>query len=250
MELIDAHCHLNAMQFDRDRDVVVQHSLDAGLVAILDSGESLQENEKSCELSVKYPVIKPCAGFSPKNLKQTEAKLVQDYIRATAEKFTAISEVGLDYWCVKEEAGRKKQRDIFEGFVKLAVELDKPIVVHSRSAGKYAIDILKKCNATKVCMHAFDGSAQNAMLGVEAGYYFSIPPSIVRSDQKKKLVEKVPIENILLESDAPSLGPEQGKKNEPKNILVSLREVAKIKGLSKEEVARITTENARKLFKF
>jgi|TARA_Y100000310_G_scaffold344245_1_gene455962 TatD DNase family protein len=249
MEIIDVHSHVNSEQFDKDRITVVQHSLDNGLVAILDSGENLKENEKAIELALKFPVLKPCAGFSPKNLKKTDAKLMQDYIRANAEKFIAIGEVGLDYWCVKEEADRKKQREIFESFIELAKELDKPIVVHSRSAGKYAIDLLKKHGATRVCMHAFDGSAQNAMIGTEAGFFFSIPPSIVRSEQKQKMVMKLPIENLLLESDAPSLGPDKGKRNEPKNILTALKEVARIKELTKAEVAEQANENARKLFK-
>jgi len=248
MELIDVHSHLCSRDFDTDRAVVVQHSQASGLVAILDSGETLKENEKALDLSEKFPILKPCAGFSPKNLKQPDAKLVQAYIRANFEKFIAIGEVGLDYWIVKEEAGRKKQREIFASFIELAKEFDKPIVVHSRSAGKYAIDLLKKHNATRVCMHAFDGSAQNAMIGADSGFYFSIPPSIVRSEQKQKMVTKLPIENLLLESDAPSLGPESGKRNEPANITVSLKKIAKIKQLTKEEVAKKTTENAKKLF--
>jgi|ETN01SMinimDraft_4_1059930.scaffolds.fasta_scaffold03012_3 TatD DNase family protein len=249
MELIDVHSHISARQFDNDREGVVQHSLDSGLLMILDSGETLKENEKSLDISEKFAGVKSCAGFSPKNIKALDAKLVLSYIRANADKFVAIGEVGLDYWYIKEHADREKQKKIFVDFIELAVELDKPLVIHSRSAGKYAIDLLIANNATRVCMHAFDGSTKSAQAGVDAGFFFSIPPSVTHSEQKRKLVEKLPIENILLESDAPALGPEKGKKNTPKNIVISLEEIAKIKQLDKSEVARVTTENARNLFK-
>jgi len=249
MDLIDVHAHICSEDFDADRAVVLQKAQEAGVTTILDSGESITENDKVLLLSEQFPILKPCAGFSPKNLKQADAKLVQDHIRANANKFIAIGEVGLDYWCVKEHADREKQKQIFASFVELAKELDKPLIVHSRSAGKYAIEILKKHNASQVCMHAFDGSAENARIGADLGYFFSIPPSIVRSEQKQKMVLVLPLDNILLESDAPSLSPVIDKRNVPANVLVSLKEVAKIKGLTKAEIAKKTIENAKKLFK-
>lgn len=248
MELIDCHCHLNSKLFQYDRPQVIQRAVQAGITAMLDSGETFEENEKSLRLTEKQTFLKTCAGFSPKCLKLADSKLAQDHIRANAGKIIAIGEVGLDYWCVKEPEERKRQREIFESFIELAKELGKPVVVHSRSAGSYAIDMLVKHNATRVCMHAFDGSAESAKDGVEHGFFFSIPPSVKFSQQKKNLVEALPLENLLLESDAPALGPEHGKRNEPKNILVSLEEIAKIKNVSTAEVARITTENAKKLF--
>ncbi|MFH1450752.1 MAG: TatD family hydrolase, partial [archaeon] len=242
------HSHLCLKFFDKDREIVLQQAKKQGVVAIIDSGETLKENDCSLSLAEKFPILLPCAGFSPKNLKPADAKLVQDHIRANSETFIAIGEVGLDYWHVKEIGEREKQKKIFISFIELAKELNKPIVVHSRSAGKYAIDLLIQNRAKKVCMHAFDGSAQSAKAGINAGYFFSIPPSVKFSQQKQNFVRKIPIENLLLESDSPSLGPVRGERNEPKNIVVSLGEIAKLKNLSKEEVARITTENARKLF--
>lgn len=248
MELIDSHCHLNAKQFDHDRDIVVQKAIDSGISVILDSGETFDENEKSLFISVKYPIVKSCAGFSPKNLKQADAKMVQDQMRLNKDKITAIGEVGLDYWFVKGHMERETQKKIFESFIKLAIELNKPLVIHSRSAGRQCIELLEKNGAKHVCMHAFDGAAESAKRGVELGYFFSIPPSINFSPQKQHLVQALPIENLLLESDAPALGPSHGSRNEPKNITVALEEIARVKKVTKEQVAKITTQNAKKLF--
>jgi len=120
--------------------------------------------------------------------------------------------------------------------------------VHSRSAGRHTIAFLRERGARRVLMHAFDGRASAALEGVRAGYFFSIPPSVVRSAQKQKLARQVPLECLLLETDSPVLGPDPAIRNEPQNVTVACRAVADLKGIPPEEVARITTENARRLF--
>lgn len=248
MELIDAHCHLNAKEFDQDRAAVVEAAEQAGLVAAIDSGEGLEENQKSLEISQLYNIVKSSFGFHPVNLSMESALTVIAQIRENSEKIVAIGEVGLDYWHVKEEPEREKQRGIFVQLIDLAVELKKPLIIHSRSAGKYALELLKEHNAAKVCMHAFDGSAANAQPGIGLGYYFSIPASIVRSEQKQKLVQNVPLENLMLESDSPVLGPTKLERNEPKNVVVAVEKIAELKQVDVEEVARVTTGNAREFF--
>jgi TatD DNase family protein len=97
-------------------------------------------------------------------------------------------------------------------------------------------------------MHAFDGKTSSALEGIDAGYYFSIPPSVIRSQQKQKLLRNLPLDRLLLESDSPVLGPDPAARNEPKNILLSCQAIASAKGISIEEVARVTTESATRLF--
>jgi len=120
--------------------------------------------------------------------------------------------------------------------------------VHSRSAGRQALKLLQDYNAKKVQMHAFDGKASYAMSGVEAGYLFSIPPSVLRSRQKQKLVKILPLGSLLLETDSPVLGPDPKSRNEPMNLLVSGRAIADIKGLPLEEILEVVELNASWLY--
>jgi TatD DNase family protein len=115
----------------------------------------------------------------------------------------AIGEVGLDYWVIKNESKKQLQRDIFSSFIDLSREVDLPLNVHSRSAGRHAIALLRERGASRVQLHAFDGKAASALPAVEAGYFFSIPPSVVRSPQKQKLVKRLPLSCLIVETDSP-----------------------------------------------
>jgi len=160
-----------------------------------------------------------------------------------------IGEVGLDYWCVKEEDRRALQRACLERMAALAAELDLALNVHSRSAGHYAIDLLGACGAPRVLLHAFDGKASHAVRAVDVhGYLFSVPPSVVRSAQKQKLVRRLPLDALVLESDSPVLGPQPGVRNEPANLTHSVRAIAELHGVSEDRVHEATTANARRLF--
>jgi len=160
----------------------------------------------------------------------------------------AIGEVGLDYWVVKEEEGREIQREIFRTFIDLSLEMDLPLNIHSRSAGKIVIQMLLEKGAQAVHLHAFDGKASSALPAVEAGYYFSIPPSIVRSTQKQKLVRQLPLSALLLETDSPVLGVDPDARNEPANLSIALDAIAEIKNCAMGEVLEAVTENTLKLY--
>ena len=163
-------------------------------------------------------------------------------------RLVAIGEVGLDHWKVKEPADRETQREIFGRFIQLAAELDLPLNVHSRSAGRHAVSLLLEQDARRVQLHAFDGKPASALPAVEAGFYFSIPPSIVRSRQKQKLVKRLPLSCLLLETDSPVLSPTPGERNEPANVRVVLRALAELKGVAEAEIAERAHENTLRLF--
>jgi TatD DNase family protein len=132
--------------------------------------------------------------------------------------------------------------------IRLALELDLPLNVHSRSAGKHVIPMLLEYGALRVQLHAFDGKASTAEPAAKAGYFFSIPASIVRSRQKQKLVRRLPLSCLLLETDSPVLAPVAGKRNEPANLKLALNAVAEIKEIPAAEVAEAVTENFERLY--
>jgi TatD DNase family protein len=144
------------------------------------------------------------------------------FIRSHKDRLAAIGEVGLDYWIVKEESQREIQREIFRGFIELSKELALPLNVHSRSAGRHVVSVLLESSADRVQLHAFDGKFSAAMPAVEAGFFFSIPPTVVRSEQKLKLAKKLPLSCLLIETDSPVLGPVPQERNEPANAPVAL----------------------------
>ena len=248
LPLFDAHAHLYAPTFADDLDAVLARAADQGVQAVLCVSETLTEAERVIELADRHPLIKPCAGLYPTILDRDAAAAMLDFIRQRQDRLVAIGEVGLDYWKVQDAADREVQRDILAQHIALSREFALPLNVHSRSAGRHCIAWLIENGARHVLLHAFDGKAATARAGVEAGYYFSVPPSIVRSPQKQKLVRHLPLEHLLLESDAPVLGPEKDVRNEPCNVWLSCQHIAAIKGMTVEEVARTTTANARRLF--
>jgi TatD DNase family protein len=246
--LIDTHAHLCDPVFDPDRDGVLGNAARAGVSAVICVGEDLSDAEKNLELSARHPMIRPAAGLYPTLLDLDLAARMSQFIRDHRNTFVAIGEVGLDYWMIKREPDREIQREIFRSFIALGNELDLPLNVHSRSAGREAVSILLECSATRVQLHAFDGRFVTALPALEAGFFFSVPPSVVRSEQKRKLVRKLPLSSILIETDSPVLGPVPQDRNEPANALIAVKTIAELKGLSESEVMEATAENTRQLY--
>ncbi|KXS10637.1 hypothetical protein M427DRAFT_127479 [Gonapodya prolifera JEL478] len=200
-----------------------------------------------------------------------------EFIHKHKEKLIAVGEVGLDFTPhvihpgftasqvreLKKDSAKKEavearelevkeeQKEVFRQLVRCAMDADLPVNCHSRSAGKYTIDILRELNVPpyRAILHAFDGSVPNALAAVSLGYFLSVPPSVVRSPQKQTLVTAIPLTNLLLETDSPALAAVAGAQNEPSQIIISLEEVVKRKGVAKEEVEALMLENSRKVFR-
>ncbi|MEM1655420.1 MAG: TatD family hydrolase [Nitrososphaerota archaeon] len=241
---MDVHCHLTAREFEGRVLQVVEEAVEAGVMLIITSGLGYRDALKALEIS-DGARVHPSIGVAPYDLEGYEDVL--GLIERERSRIVAVGEVGLDYWRGGRES-RALQQMVFEEFIDLAKALDLPIIVHSRSAGKYALEILSRKRAERVIMHAFDGNASHAARAAHRGYMFSIPPSIARSRQKQKLVEKLPLENILLESDAPVLAPSRDEVNRPKNVRISAEWISRIKGVSLDKVEEKTTQNALELF--
>jgi len=246
--LVDTHAHLCDPVFDKDRDEVLERARHAGVGAIVLVSENLSDAKKNVDLAAKYPMLRPAAGLYPAILEKAQAEEMAAFIRKRHNHLVAIGEVGLDHWVAKTESERAVQEEIFKTFIRLSKELALPLNIHSRSAGKHAVSMLMECSATQVHLHAFDGKASAAMPAVEAGYFFSIPPSIVRSRQKQKLVKHLPLSCLLVETDSPVLGPLPNTRNEPTNILTSIQAIAELKQIDEAEVIEAVTKNTQKLY--
>ena len=213
-------------------------------------GEDLSDAEKNLALVRKFPILKLAAGLYPTHLDPSAAEQMAAFICAHRGEMAAIGEVGLDFWVVKTDAERELQKAIFARFIDLSRELDLPLNVHSRSAGRHAVELLIRSGAKRVQLHAFDGKIAAARPALDAGYFFSIPPSIVRSRQKQKLVRHLPLEGLLVETDSPVLGPDPAVRNEPAHLAVALQAIAEIKALPQEAVVAAVAENTRRLYGF
>uniref|UniRef100_A0A8D0HGE5 TatD DNase domain containing 3 n=1 Tax=Sphenodon punctatus TaxID=8508 RepID=A0A8D0HGE5_SPHPU len=259
MGMVDCHCHLAAPEFERDIEDVVEETKKAKVLALVVVAEHSGQFERIMQLSERYPgFVFPCLGVHPVQgtppedrcsvtLKDLNSAL--PFIEAHKDLLLAIGEVGLDFTprFASTDVQKEEQRQVLIRQIQLAKRLDLPLNVHSRSAGRPTINLLKEQGAERVLLHAFDGRPSVAMEGVKAGYFFSIPPSIIRSEQQK-LVKQLPLECMCLETDSPALGPEKQVRNEPKNILIAAEYIAKIKGIPVGEVMEVTTQNAVKLF--
>ncbi|KAF6076091.1 TatD DNase domain containing 3 [Phyllostomus discolor] len=225
--LVDCHCHLSAPDFDRDLDDVLEKAKKANVMALVVVAEHSGEFEKIMQLSERYSgFVLPCLGvhpvqgLSPRDQRSVTLKdldVALPIIENYKDRLLAIGEVGLDFSprFAGTDEQKEEQRQVLIRQVQLAKRLDLPLNVHSRSAGRPTISLLNEQGADKVLLHAFDGRPSVAMEGVKAGYFFSIPPSVVRSGQfslfskKQKLVKQLPLTSICLETDSPALGPEK-----------------------------------------
>ncbi len=246
--LVDTHAHICDPAFDPDRAEVISTAKAAGIAEIVAVSETLSDAKRNLELASTHTELKPAAGLYPTYLNLDDADAMIDFIRNQRHRLVAIGEVGLDYWVVKNEADRETQREIFKKFIDLSLELDLPLNIHSRSAGRHVVALLLERGARNVQLHAFDGKASAAMPAVEAGYFFSIPPSVVRSRQKQKLVKQLPLSSLIIETDSPVLGPTANMRNEPANAVIALNAIADIKNVRNEKIMGAINDNTHRLY--
>jgi TatD DNase family protein len=247
--LIDVHSHLTDPSF-KDIVEVLKRAKAAGVERVITSLMDPAEIERGLEIIRLYPnMISITMGFDPCIIAEREYLIFLDAIKKNRNNLVGIGEVGLDHFRIKDHHQRAIQESLFRSSIRLARSMDLPLIVHSRSAGKKALEVLKEEAAERVLMHAFDGKVGDALLATKKGYYFSIPTSVVYSIQKQKLARFLPFESLLLETDSPVLSPVRGERNEPANLVHAAEKIGELKMVSGEEVARITTLNAKNFFK-
>jgi TatD DNase family protein len=265
MKLIDVHAHLEHKRFEKDLDDVIDRARAAGVSFVINSGVNPETNRRALELAEDYDLVRVSFGLYPidalaKEIENGEAegflRSVEKFdvdeelawIEKNRKKCVAIGEVGLDYNWPDFAQHKEKQIAVFEKVIALAKKLDLPLIVHSRKAEADAMELLEKHDVKKVIMHCFNGRRSLIKRGVENGWYFSVPPVIARLEHFKMLADIVPLKQILTETDAPYLSPVAGERNEPANVLVTIREIARIRSLGEEEVADQIFANASALF--
>jgi len=244
--LIDVHTHLDFPDFKKDLDKVISRC--KNFAVIISNGTDPESNRKVLELSKKFKLIKPALGFYPTDIERaTEKEIDKEIEFIKTQKPIAIGEVGLDYFVGKNP---EKQKKAFKKFIKLAENLNIPIIVHSRNAEQDTLNVLEESKYKKVIMHCFSGNAEQTKKASDFGYYFSIPTSIVRNKSFKKLVKRIDIKNILTETDAPFLSPyEDKKRNEPSFIKESIKKISEIKKISPKKIEKKIYENYKRMFK-
>ena len=249
MRLFDSHCHLEDPAFDPDREEVIERARRAGLVGIVTSPLGAEEGEKSLSLFRRSDLVLVSVGIDPEDeLSREEVDETISFIEEVADEIVAVGEVGLDYRVARESWQRERQKETFSRFIRLAEELDKPIVVHSLWAQRPALRVLDREGASRVLLHAFGGTPEDVKFAAERGWMISVGTNVVRSTNVQRVARSTPLENLCLESDSPVLAPEPRERNEPANISKSVRFLAKMLDLEAEELADIATENSRSLY--
>ncbi|RJO65337.1 MAG: TatD family deoxyribonuclease [Candidatus Omnitrophota bacterium] len=249
--LVDTHCHLDFPEFDQDRDGVILRAKEKGITSIINIGSSLNGSRKSVELAACYEPVYAAVGIHPHDA-DTAGEEAVSLIRALAgkSKVVAIGEIGLDYY--KNYSRTQNQYRLFSGLASLAKELNLPMVIHNRQASDDTIAVLKPLLPHKIVMHCFAGDESFLKHILDLGFFVSFTCNITykKAAVLRELVKTVPLERMFLETDAPFLSPEgyRGRRNEPMYIDTLAEEVARIKGIRKEDVARATTENATAFF--
>ncbi len=248
----DSHAHYDDRRFKEDRDTLLSQTLpEAGVDFLVNIGCDLRTSKASIALAHKYDYIFATVGFHPHELHDINSQSIDELRKlAKDKKVVAIGEMGLDYHY--DTHPREVQKFWFLQQLRLAEELDLPVVIHSREASKDTFDIIERSPIRKGVIHCYSGSAPMALDYVEMGYYIGIGGVVTFPTAKKlvEVVEKIPLEKIVIETDCPYLtpAPNRGKRNDSTQLQYVVQKIAEIKGVSVEEVCRITSENGKILY--
>ena len=244
--LFDVHCHLNDRRFREDLDAVVGRAKSAG-VRVINSTIEAGEIDDAIAFCRKYDNVHLTIGCSPTEEGDRAIEEIMSRIKENKHRIVGIGEVGLDYYWVKEQEKREKQKENFRKFMELSIDLGLPLVVHSRESNKDVLDILKEYGKPAL-MHCFSGTAHEAKEFINLGCLISIPTSVVHSKSRQETARHTPLENITLETDAPYMPPQPKTRNEPANVKLCALKIAETKGVEESAVESATTKNAIKFF--
>lgn len=252
--IIDTHAHYDDEQFDIDREEILNSMQDGGIELVVNVGADMKTSEQTLKLTEQYPFVYGAVGVHPSStMELDETKIERLKELANMPKIVAIGEIGLDYYW--DEPDRDTQKKWFDRQMELAREVKLPIIIHSRDAAKDTLDMMKAAHAGDISgvIHCFSYSVEMAREYLNMGFYLGIGGVVTFKNARiiKEVVEYVPIDSIVLETDCPYLAPEpnRGKRNSSLYLPKVVEEIAKIKGLEPDEVIEITKRNATKLYR-
>ena len=252
LKIIDTHCHLYYNEFSEDMDEVLRRAEEAGVAGMVVVGADAESSHQAVKIASRYPNIFCTVGIHPHDAEGVDEATFTALteLARTTPTCVAIGEIGLDFY--RNRSPQAEQERVFKRFLQIAKELDKPVVIHDRDAHEETLAMICEAGITRGVMHCFSGDADFARRCIDQGLYLSIPGTVTypSNEQLREVIRCVPIERLLLETDCPYLSPvpHRGKRNEPAYTRITAEKVAEVKGLTLDDVARITTMNAGKLF--
>ncbi len=247
----DTHAHYDDGAFDADREELLKSLGENGVELIIDPGCDVDSSRKALELAEKFPFLYAAVGLHPEELEKHGGDAL-DKVRELAghPKCVAIGEIGLDYYW--DASRREEQKALFRRQIELAMELDKPVIVHDREAHGDCLEIVRDYPGLRGVFHCYSGSAEMAKELLKLGWYLGFDGPITYKNARKALeaLELCPLERILIETDSPYLSPVpmRGKRNDSSNLRYVADKIAQIKGLSPEEAAALALANGCRLF--
>ena len=251
--LFDTHAHYDSRQFDADRDEVLSGLPGRGVGLVVNPGCDLPSSRKAVEIARQYPFVYAAVGIHPEDCGDWEESQLEELRRLTADpKVVAIGEIGLDYYW-KENPPRELQKEVFRRQLELAQSLRLPVIVHDRDAHGDCMDLVRDYPQVTGVFHCFSGSAEMARELVARGWMISFTGVLTYPNARKAVeaVQAIPPDRLMVETDSPYMSPVpfRGKRCHSGLVRYTCERMAELKGLSPEEMARITYENGRRFFR-
>lgn len=253
--IFETHAHFDGEQFDEDRDILIPMMHENGIDTIINVGASIESTKTTIALAEKYPFVYAAAGVHPGDINGLNEKTFAWLKEQVGhKKVVAIGEIGLDYYWDKETAVQMLQRHWFKEQMHLAREVKLPIIIHSRDAAADTMECMKEVHAEEIpgVVHCYSYSPEMAMEFIKMGYYIGVGGVVTFKNAKKlkETVVQIPLERILLETDAPYMAPEpnRGSRNNSCNLVYVAEKIAELKEIPVEQVYETTTQNAKELF--
>ncbi len=251
--IFESHAHYDDEQFNKDREALFKKLPDEGIQYVINIGANLRSSRRSIEMAKRYPFIFTSVGVHPHDVKEMKEENLEHLIHMAAyEKVVAIGEIGLDYYY--DHSPRSIQKLWFREQLKLAKDLELPVVIHSRDASQDTFDIIMEAELgePKGVIHCYSGSVEMAKEYIKQGFYIGVGGVVTFNNAKtlKEVVKEIPLESILVETDSPYLAPvpHRGERNDSTNLVHIIKAIAEIKGVTPEEVEDVTYQNGKKLF--